>query len=254
MPVVILNIVYKRESWLFNANVYEPRFNSSTNVSACTGDGRSAYDIGGGYGFYVYQFNSKTKTVEYKCNGTVTEDIRGFSGYNYAFGLKDPCHTNTWIVNTCTPTETIAMTWTIECQDNDSDGYYAYDSVTCPEGNDCNNNDPAINPGASEICDGKDNNCNGEIDEGACSCSLNVTLNSSANIANGNLSHSQTLNGNGQRSTNTVLSDFTLYYNSLYSNSGYLGTGWTHSYDIRLKGFADGSVLLREGNDRRLYI
>jgi hypothetical protein len=31
---------------------------------------------------------------------------------------------------------------------------------------DCNDNDPTINPGHPEICDGKDNNCNGLIDEG----------------------------------------------------------------------------------------
>lgn len=31
---------------------------------------------------------------------------------------------------------------------------------------DCNDNDPKMFPGSSEICDGKDNNCDGQIDEG----------------------------------------------------------------------------------------
>jgi hypothetical protein len=31
---------------------------------------------------------------------------------------------------------------------------------------DCNDNDPNVNSGKTEICDGKDNNCNGQIDEG----------------------------------------------------------------------------------------
>jgi hypothetical protein len=43
--------------------------------------------------------------------------------------------------------------------DNDGDTYTACDG-------DCNDNDPDINPEATEICDGIDNNCNGTIDEG----------------------------------------------------------------------------------------
>ncbi|HLD21569.1 MAG TPA: putative metal-binding motif-containing protein, partial [Patescibacteria group bacterium] len=31
---------------------------------------------------------------------------------------------------------------------------------------DCNDNDPAVNPDAPEACNGLDDNCNGEIDEG----------------------------------------------------------------------------------------
>ncbi len=44
--------------------------------------------------------------------------------------------------------------------DMDGDGYAAY------PGNDCNDADPAIHPGATELCDGIDNNCNAIADEG----------------------------------------------------------------------------------------
>ena len=42
--------------------------------------------------------------------------------------------------------------------DNDGDGYLASEE--------CDDNNAIINPGAIEICDGIDNNCNGEVDEG----------------------------------------------------------------------------------------
>ncbi len=42
--------------------------------------------------------------------------------------------------------------------DNDQDGYLNYV--------DCNDNDAAVNPGAAEICDGLDNDCNGSVDDG----------------------------------------------------------------------------------------
>jgi len=59
--------------------------------------------------------------------------------------------------------------------DADGDGYGGegdqMDSCTQPpdyvaDGNDCDDNDPAVNPGAAEICDGTDNNCDGVVDEG----------------------------------------------------------------------------------------
>ncbi len=42
--------------------------------------------------------------------------------------------------------------------DDDGDGF--------PASDDCNDGDAAVNPGATEICDGIDNNCSGEVDEG----------------------------------------------------------------------------------------
>lgn len=58
------------------------------------------------------------------------------------------------------------------CVDADGDGYGVGDTAECPsciqEGEcqeDCNDNDEAIHPGLVDNCDGKDNNCDGEIDE-----------------------------------------------------------------------------------------
>jgi hypothetical protein len=61
-------------------------------------------------------------------------------------------------------------------KDMDGDGYTdgtTQVGCTAPSGyvlsatsGDCNDNDPNINPARTEICDSKDNNCNGQIDEG----------------------------------------------------------------------------------------
>ena len=60
-------------------------------------------------------------------------------------------------------------------QDNDDDGYGNLSATTqacsAPAGyvsnsSDCNDNNASVNPGASEVCDGLDNNCNGITDEG----------------------------------------------------------------------------------------
>ncbi len=48
------------------------------------------------------------------------------------------------------------------CPDLDNDGYTDW---TCG-GLDCDDSDPTVYPGATEVCDGKDNNCDGYVDEG----------------------------------------------------------------------------------------
>jgi hypothetical protein len=60
-------------------------------------------------------------------------------------------HVREWILD--------GAPWPGVLQDEDNDGYAV-------EQGDCNDDNPAIYPGADEICDGLDNNCDTRIDEG----------------------------------------------------------------------------------------
>ncbi|MEY4875390.1 MAG: hypothetical protein RL708_539 [Bacteroidota bacterium] len=78
--------------------------------------------------------------------------------------------------------------------DFDGDGYgnAAISQLTCSQSAgyvsnnlDCNDANSAINPGATEICDGIDNNCNGQIDEGISITPVATIIASSTNICAG---------------------------------------------------------------------
>ncbi|OFY66506.1 MAG: hypothetical protein A3H98_00420 [Bacteroidetes bacterium RIFCSPLOWO2_02_FULL_36_8] len=78
--------------------------------------------------------------------------------------------------NNCDGENNEGLTFTTYYHDNDLDGYgddmwtesycFVPDSLWVLDGGDCNDWDPMMNPGASEICDALDNNCDGSIDEG----------------------------------------------------------------------------------------
>ena len=53
---------------------------------------------------------------------------------------------------------------TAQCTDADSDGYYYEEG--CGTERDCNDGNALINPGAIESCNGNDDNCDSNLDEG----------------------------------------------------------------------------------------
>ena len=64
-------------------------------------------------------------------------------------------------------------------QDQDSFGDATNTTQACstPDGyvsdnTDCDDHDNAVHPGATEVCDGKDNDCNGQVDEGVKTTSI----------------------------------------------------------------------------------
>lgn len=98
--------------------------------------------------------------------------IRPANGYL----LSELSGTGTDDCNDTDANEKPGVTWYI---DADADGYASSSTVSCIRPshgyllaellgteNDCIDSNRAINPGATEVCDGIDNNCNGSIDEG----------------------------------------------------------------------------------------
>ncbi|HQJ60339.1 MAG TPA: DUF6531 domain-containing protein, partial [bacterium] len=83
-------------------------------------------------------------------------------------------------------------------------------------------------------------------------CKLLIAIDSSLNILSGNLSHSQNL---FTVPNSVLMSDFTLYYNSMEGYSGVLGTGWTHTYNVFLSTDpTDDAYILSDGRGGKISL
>ena len=121
------------------------------------------------------------------CNGSIDDGLEFITYYvdadgdGFGFGAgvefcEDPGAGYVTNNDDCDDTDeeiTVALVYYL---DADGDGYgdddNSIESCDVPAGNyvliggDCDDNDNTVYPGATEVCDGKDNDCNGQVDDG----------------------------------------------------------------------------------------
>ena len=114
----------------------------------------------------VYKHDNNNIYLQYHGVGLgwVFQD-KNNSVYYYALCLNPTC--SPWSLGDIGIAPVPSVMWESICTDADTDGYYA--ASACGTALDCNDNDSSIHPGASESCNEKDDDCDGQIDEGCLS-------------------------------------------------------------------------------------
>jgi hypothetical protein len=133
-------------------------------------DGSIDLMVEGGTDPYSYSWN----------NGATSQDISQLDAGSYEVTVTDGHGCSATITVTIANLAS-ATSW---YQDADNDGYgnNSVIMISCdqPAGfvgdnTDCNDDNAAVNPGVSEVCNnGIDDNCNGEIDEGCCDITVDA--------------------------------------------------------------------------------
>jgi len=134
-------------------------------IAYYSGSGSPAVSLFGGGTFFTSVSQVSKYGSNYYIDVTEIYNNAVASGYDFlGFRFYDPIWTST---SSGAQAFIDALPVLSNAFDNDADGYTL--NV------DCNDNDTAVNPGATEVCDGQDNDCDSSVDEGCNNVDLYVT-------------------------------------------------------------------------------